>query len=288
MNKISVITPSYNQAQFLEQTILSVLNQNYPDLEYIIIDGGSTDGSVDIIKKYAHRLTYWVSEKDTGQAEAINKGFEKATGDILCWLNSDDYYKENTLELISKNINPEKAELIFGNAIWYHQNENHFIERHIEDFYKTYNLSIYDYITQPSSFWTRKAWEQTGMLNVAYKYVFDWDWFIRAKNAGVDFRFYDRFFSVYRIHDFHKSGTGEKERDREIEAILKLYAGKKYADAFSCIMRNEFFLSKVYALSRHSGISRFGFLLSKILFPFHLSNLSNREILQLYSNSVYY
>ena len=92
--KISIVTPSFNHAQFLEETILSVISQNYPDLEYIIIDGGSTDGSVEIIKKYEQYLTYWISEPDNGQSDALNKGFTRATGDIYGWLNSDDLYKD--------------------------------------------------------------------------------------------------------------------------------------------------------------------------------------------------
>ena len=100
--KISIVTPSFNQAEFLEQTICSVLNQNYPNLEYIIIDGGSTDGSVEIIKKYADKFTYWVSEKDNGQYDAINKGFSHTTGDIMGWINSSDIYYPWTLSMIAE------------------------------------------------------------------------------------------------------------------------------------------------------------------------------------------
>src|SRR5687768_13083798 len=99
--KISIITPSYNQGRFIEETILSVINQNYPNLEYIIIDGGSTDNTVEIIRKYEQHLAYWVSEKDGGQSEAINKGFKKATGDIVCWINSDDFFMPGALSKVA-------------------------------------------------------------------------------------------------------------------------------------------------------------------------------------------
>ena len=121
--KISIVTPSYNQGKFLRETIESVLNQDYPNLEYFIVDGGSTDNSVDIIREYEDRIDWWVSEKDKGQSDAINKGFKRASGELLCWVNSDDVLLSDCLSKVAyRYINNGKPELIHTNFLYMDQN----------------------------------------------------------------------------------------------------------------------------------------------------------------------
>jgi glycosyltransferase involved in cell wall biosynthesis len=203
--KISIVTPSYNQSQFLERTILSVLNQNYPNLEYIIIDGGSTDGSVDIIKKYEKYLAYWVSEPDKGQADAINKGFSKSTGDILAYINSDDTYVPGAFFKIVEAIsdNP-KADLVFGNIHFVDEYDNKFDELRFTKF--DFSTLIYEggNLHQTGAFWTRKIYDAVKGVNVKYKFCIDFDFFCRVAEAG-NLKYIREYIANFRYHRKSKS-----------------------------------------------------------------------------------
>jgi glycosyltransferase involved in cell wall biosynthesis len=221
--KISIVTPSYNQGQFLEDTMLSVLGQNYPNLEYIVMDGGSTDSSAAIIKKHADKLTFWISKKDNGQASAINEGFSRATGDILMWLNSDDLLMPNVLHWIAGHTDTDTAEIQAGNCIHFKAEDNNSLTSWGSDIIRKGNtgeLNKIDFIIQPASFWTRKAWEQTGPLNEEMHFTFDWDWFLRATRKNVKLHFVEKGIAMYRFHNTHKSSAGGSVRQQE---ILKLY-----------------------------------------------------------------
>ncbi|MFA7345426.1 MAG: glycosyltransferase family 2 protein [Terrimicrobiaceae bacterium] len=222
--KISVVTPSYNQGVFLEQTMLSVLGQVYPNLEYIVVDGGSNDGSVEIIKRYEDNLAWWVSGKDGGQAEAINKGFARATGDILCWLNSDDFFLPGTLLAIAGEL-AAGHDLVYGDCISFSDlGKRCVINR--PPVYDRELLGLVDYIVQPSSFWTRSLWSKTGPLNTALHYAFDWEWFLRASGFGK-FHKCERILSAYRFHASHKSSTGGERRTEEIFSVAEKQGGEK-------------------------------------------------------------
>ncbi len=230
--KITIVTPSYNQGQFLEETIQSVLGQCYPNLEYIVMDGGSTDNSVEIIKKYETHLAYWVSEKDGGQSAAINAGFSRATGDILGWLNSDDMYLPGALSYAASRLDPAKPEIIFGNCLHINEHSSETYGSDVEGCRKRKNLKLYDYIIQPSTFWTQSAWETTGPLESALHFGFDWEWFLRAEAKGSALTPVPKYLSVYRLHEAHKTGTGGNKRQIELAEVYGKYAGAHYKELY--------------------------------------------------------
>lgn len=179
--RISIVTPSYNQAEFIEKTIRSVLLQEYPNLEYIIIDGGSTDGSLEIIKKYAAWLTYWVSEPDEGQAHAINKGWRMATGEIIAWLNSDDIHYPLALHKVAEQflLSPH-ATTIIGTCQLTDQDHNP-INNKIPPIQLDFQqiLKGKDIPGQPSVFISREVLESIGYLREDLSYALDWEYWLR-------------------------------------------------------------------------------------------------------------
>ncbi|MBI3500637.1 MAG: glycosyltransferase [Bacteroidetes bacterium] len=201
--KISIITPSFNQSKYLEETILSVLNQNYPELEYIIIDGGSTDGSIEIIKKYENYFTYWISEKDRGQSEAINKGLEKATGEIITWINSDDKLFEGALFKVADHfLSSPDVGLIYGGVIFDEKKINNNNFGYDNPCLERYLAGIA--FPQPAAFFKRSLLEKVGSLNEKYHYGMDYDLFSRLALI-TQFKKTNDIFSYYRLHPESKS-----------------------------------------------------------------------------------
>lgn len=206
---ISIITPSYNQAQYLEQTICSVLEQGYPSLEYIIIDGGSSDGSQDIIRKYEKHLYYWISEKDRGQAEALNKGFRKATNEIVGWLNSDDYYIQDSLRRVGELYLREPFDICAGASRMVDASGEFIMDLFSERITSETLIKYWQphfCPPQPSIFFQRKLLEDLGYLNESLVYSMDFDFWLRASEK-YSFLSIDECFSCYRIHQHSKTGS---------------------------------------------------------------------------------
>ena len=178
--KISIITPTFNQGQFIEQTIKSVLDQGYPNLEYIIIDGSSTDNTVDIIKKYEDQLSYWISEPDKGQSDAINKGLRIANGEIINWLNSDDYYEPNSLFEIAKAFEDESINCVCARSNIFEDGGKILYQSKGTDIYSNVAKTIgWARIDQPETFFRKSAIDKMGDVSSSLHYIMDKEWWIR-------------------------------------------------------------------------------------------------------------
>ena len=219
--KISIVTPSFNQAEFLERTMRSVLDQGYPNLEYIVIDGGSTDGSVDIIRKYEHRLAYWVSEPDRGQTDAINKGLRRATGEWAAWQNSDDIYYPGVFADVARTAarHPE-ADLIIGNMMLIDAHDNELRDIHYVTPCHGALLAEGMVLTNQGAFWRRRVHEEIGWLSESLHCSFDYEWFLRltARHRGVHV---NRMWGGYRLHDATKTSNLLQQFSDENAQILQ-------------------------------------------------------------------
>lgn len=202
---ISIVTPSYNQAEFLEETIRSILLQGYPHLEYIIIDGGSTDGSVEIIKKYEPYLAYWISESDRGQSDALNKGFQRATGELIGWQNSDDTYQANAFAYAVKTyLSHPEAEAIYG-LVHHIDRNSQFIEKYPVKMATVANMIPYSAVTNHSVFYTAKIFQEGNFIDTNLQHCMDQEFILRLLLKQYKFIFEPQIVGNWRLYDLTKS-----------------------------------------------------------------------------------
>ena len=217
---VSVVTPSFNQARYLEQTLRSVLEQEHPRIEYIVVDGASQDGSVDIIRNHEGKLAYWVSEKDSGQAEAINKGLARANGEIVAWLNSDDYYLPGAVSSAVKafELNPDAA-LVYGDMLAVDENGRTTNLMKYGQF-SLPDLLCFQIIGQPSVFFRRDALEKAGLLDTTFHFLLDHHLWIRIAQQGRIMHV-PQVWSAARYHAEAKNVAKAAEFGREAFRILE-------------------------------------------------------------------
>jgi glycosyltransferase involved in cell wall biosynthesis len=218
--QISVVTPSYNQSQFIEESIRSVLLQGYPNLEYIIIDGGSTDNSVEVIKKYEKFLAYWVSEKDEGQANALNKGFRKVTGQLIGWQNSDDYYYPDSFRQAAQAATSESADIFYG-SVNVSDEVGHVLRTVSATEFKLEEMFPWFKIFNESMFFRHKVLEEN-FINENYQHYLDYELFWRLIFADYQFQFVPSLSACRRLHAKAKGYTQLDIAARELFATYKM------------------------------------------------------------------
>jgi glycosyltransferase involved in cell wall biosynthesis len=217
--RISIVTPSYNQAAYLEETIRSVLLQGYPNLEYWIMDGGSTDDSVEIIRRYEPWLSGWMSERDEGQSHAINKGLERASGDLLAYINSDDLYLPGALHAVAAyHLQNPLAGLIYGQCQVIDPAGNVLGMLPARRASARRMIQRGDYLPQPATFWTRAAMEMVGHFDTSLHYAMDYDYFIRVARS-FPLAYLPMPLAAFRRHRVSKTVSQEKRHWREALSI---------------------------------------------------------------------
>jgi len=209
--RISIVTPSFNQGNFIERTFRSVLLQGYPALEYIVMDGGSTDRTCDVLSKYRNRFAYVVSEKDKGQADAIARGLARTNGDIMAYLNSDDVLAPGTLRFVNEFFLAHPSiDAIYSHRMAIDQNDR-VLWYWILPTHLNYFMRRWAYLPQETCFWRRRLYEKAGNIDDSYRFAMDYDLFVRYMKIGK-FRRVNRFLAAFRVH-------GESKTSMQLESV---------------------------------------------------------------------
>jgi glycosyltransferase involved in cell wall biosynthesis len=239
---VSIVTPSYNQARFLEATILSVLEQDYPHIEYIIVDGDSSDGSQEIIRRYADRLAWWVSEPDRGQTDAINKGFARAKGDIFAWINSDDTYQPKAVaEAVAFLSAHPDVGMVYGDASYISENGEPIGKFPASQTDYRLLLQGYVHIPQQASFFRADLWHKYGPLDLSFYFAMDYDLWVRiARHAPLVY--VRRTWGNFRLHGDAKTFAAD---DRCWPEMLRVH--RREGGSWLSIIRGRYLLRRFAA-----------------------------------------
>jgi glycosyltransferase involved in cell wall biosynthesis len=246
MRSIGIVTPSFNQGKYIRATIESVLSQRVPNLEYVVIDGGSTDETLDILQTFGARIR-WVSEADKGTADAINKGFRIIGGDILGWLNSDDIYYEGALETVQAffEAHPE-IDVVYGDANHIDENGS-FVEKYPTQAWSWERFHEICFISQPAAFFRRSAMQKFGALDTHYPHCVDYELWIRWAKGGAKFEYLLKTLAATRLHSEAKTVAKRLACHEDINNILRDHLGK---------VPQRWLVNYAYAAADHREIPR--------------------------------
>ena len=225
--KFSIVIPSFNQGRFIEATLLSIFNQTYQNYEVIVMDGGSRDQTVSILKRYEEKISYWQSEREGGQSDAIAKGFLRASGDVFCWLNSDDVYLPSALESVAEFFNKSDADVVYGNKRLIDQDGKLIGVRVLTDFLPNFLKEAYLCggfgIYQPSSFWRADLYKKTSGVDPNLRFSMDNELFNQFIVADAKFCFVNKELSGFRVHETSKTSTQQQIADVERAELYKRF-----------------------------------------------------------------